>query len=181
MKTDTFHGCFVRIRYIKQGYIDIYLAKDVILYSSENHIFYKNFEEIILNDYREDFEYMCLKTIKNMYMIKCVNDQFLYPDKVKEIVEEKCFLKSMADFKRLDIGDEKFNLMKACLCYSIISENIPIKNLLRHKLWLLAREEENSVIKFNTFQWYLKLLEEEKVPDQRNEKFKNTVLEKNQF
>lgn len=183
IKTDTYHGCFVKIRYIKQGYAELYLARWAILYSDENHMLYKRFEDIIMEnrqeEFQKDFEYICLETIKHMYMIKCVNQQFLYPDKMKGMIEETYFLHSLSEYKRMDIGDEKFSIMKAYLCDCILNENTSGKNILRYYLDLLVQDEKKSIVPFHTFQWYLQILDKGKLPE--SDAGKNTILRRNQF
>ena len=182
-KTDTYHGCFIRVKYMKQGYTPLYLARRVILYSKENHDFYHEFENIMLNSFHKDFEYFSLETIKHMYMTKCVNEKFSYPDKIKDIVEDSCFLKSLDEYtyRKMDIADEKFSLMKAYLCYCVLSNDTSGKNILRYYLELLSNEENRSFIKYDTFQWYLQVLEKGKAQEQGTTRFKNTVLRRNQF
>ena len=184
LKTDAYHGCFVKARYIKQGYAGLYLARHVILYSNENHVFYDEFEKIILNDYQEDFQFICFETLKHMYMIKCINDQFQYPDKTKDLVVEKGFLKSMDEYNRMDIADEQFSLMKAYLCYSVIRDDVSAKNILRYYLEALVNEENRgvSLVKFDsTFGWYLRTLNNGRAQEQNTAYYKNTVLRRNQF
>lgn len=166
---------------MRQGYTAMYLARWCILYTNENHDFYNEFEEIIVEDFQEDFRYICLETIKHMYMIKCVNDQFIYPYRISEKIPEMCFLNNIDEYSQPDIGDEKFSLMKAYLCYCVFSKNVSGKNILRYYLQKLANEEKNSLIKLNIFQWYLQILEDGKEPKQDSVYIKNTVLRRNQF
>lgn len=182
LKTDTYHGYFVRRRYMRQGYVAMYLARWCILYSNENHVFYKEFERIIEEDLlQEDFQYFSLETIKHMYMIRCVNHQFIYPLRITDKIPGMCFLKNIDEYSQPDIGDEKFSLMKAYLCYCVFSKSVSEKNILRYYLQQLANGESNSIISFNIFQWYLQMLETGKEPEQDSTFAKNTVLRRNQF
>ena len=186
LKTDAYHGCLIKAKNMKQGYVVLYLAQYLILYSNDNHILYDRFENVIKEGIPSDFEYISLEIIEHMYMSKCVNDNFKYPEKIKGMIEEECFPTCLPGLTNMDIVDKKFSVMKAYLCYCVLKNDISSKNVLRYYLQNLVNQEETSremsFIRFNsTYQWYLDTMEEGKIQKQDSKYFKNTVLRRNQF
>ncbi|MGN0292022.1 MAG: hypothetical protein ACI4C5_08820 [Lachnospiraceae bacterium] len=177
-----YHGLFIRKKYIQEGYGSIYLARQLIRYSNENHVIYDKFEKKVLEGVPDKMDCFCMETIKHMYMIKCINTEFKYPNMIKDLVEKKYFLCSLKEYKNMEIGEGKFNLMKAYLCYAVISKDSSAKNIISYYLEGLAKEEElNSLLKFDTVEWYLQILKEEKIIEDNNIFFKNTVLRRDKF
>ena len=114
---------------------------------------------------------------KHMYMIKIVDSEFIHPDQIKDVVRDHLVIKHFSDFANLDIGEEKFDLLKMCICYSIIVNDNEMKIWIAQILRVMAREEEKSLLQFKTAQYYLDLLEGRAADERR----RNRPLRKQQF
>ncbi len=103
-------------------------------------------------DFKEDFEFFYLEAVLHMYTIKCADREFPYPNKIQDMIYEKCFLKSIEDYMHhMEIADKKLSIMKMCLYYALVEDEIGL-NL---KLLVLTKED---VLKdcsfFRKYQFY---------------------------
>ncbi len=156
LKTDSYHGYFIRKKYMEEGYVEVYLARFVLLYTSAEHELYRLLETQMCTDFKEDFEFFYLEAVLHMYTIKCADREFPYPNKIQDMIYEKCFLKSIEDYMHhMEIADKKLSIMKMCLYYALVEDEIGLKNVIKGYLEDLHRQQNQSFLHFDS---YLKLL-----------------------
>lgn len=157
-KTDSkeYQGVLARKKYYKDGTWIVYLARQAILYDMKDTNIYENFEKQLLNGLPENMLKICIETVKHMYMEKCIDKNFGFPNKIQEMIEDEFLLSSLEQFRDMEIGDEKFSLLKVYICNALINSDINARKLAIIYLEALTHEEMNySMYSFKTFEWYL--------------------------
>lgn len=179
--TKTYQGILSMKKYMEQGYLSIYLARQVILYENGEHPVYEKFEEKISKEIPPNLLKACMETTRHMYMIKCENPNFKFLQKdIVEIVEKKFLIHNMEDFQNLEYGAEGFDLLKVYLCYAMLYNDISSYHVAVNILEQLSQNERgNSLINFDTFYWYYYMAKNYKMLKQKF--FKNRVLRPNKF
>lgn len=166
LKTDSYHGYFVRKKYMEEGYVEVYLARFVLLYTSAEHELYRLLETQMCTDFKEDFEFFYLEAVLHMYTAKCADKEFPYPDKIQDILYEKCFLKSIEDYMpHMEIADTKLSIMKMCLYYALVEDELGLKNVLKGYLEDLHWQQNQSFLNFDSYQKLLDLSKEDVLKD----------------
>lgn len=152
-------GLLVFSKYIESKYPAVFLAQQAILYTNEEFVFYEEFEKLVCEKIPEELLIEILIAIKHVYMIKCVDIGFIYPNKIKEVVREQLVIKHLKEFANADIGEAKLELLKICICYSVLKGDTEMKEWIVKVLREMVLEEQISFLNFQTVQWYLDLVE----------------------
>lgn len=180
--TESYQGIISMRKYMENGYLSIYLARQIILYENENHSIYEKFEKKVLKEIPNSLLKTCIETARYMYMIKCENPNFKFPQKIEHIIEKKFLIRSIEEFQNMECASEGFDLLKSYLCYAMLNNDTKAYNIAMNKLEKLSREESRHAVIFSdTYYWYFSMGRDYKMPEQKGKIFKNKVLRPNEF
>jgi hypothetical protein len=179
-KTNNYHGVIVRNRFMEEGFAPIYLSKQLILYSNDNHPLYLRFERLLEKDMDHNFLKFIVEIIKQMYMIKCINPNFVISPTTEQYTEENLMMEHASEV--LGVGCEKFDFMKVYLCYSMITNDIAKKNIVLYWLESIAAEfAPYSRRGVELYYWYINIGSNNYIGPQENRIYKNKILRPNGF
>lgn len=187
------HGLLARRKFMKNGYTAFYLAKQGILYSNKMNSIYRVFEEKIQDKMEHIFLLWIMETIKHMYMIGCINNEFIFNFNKEDIIRHNLFLKTLDEyysveidgskFPSMEIADEKLNFMKVYLCYGMVRKDEEALELVLKYLDMLSREEKQRSIVTSKylFSWYVRVGRSFEIGEQKSNLYKNRVLRPHSF
>lgn len=179
--TSSFQGIWTRKKYIEQGYLAVYMAKQVILYDDSDSGIYDEFENRVILGIPENLRLTCVAAVKHVYMLKSITPGFKYPRKINQYVEERFLPQHLDEYSDIELGDEKFSLLKSCLCYALLNDDENMREQVIKRLFALRREEMRSFIRFDTAEWYLNVIQNYEIQKNGNFLTQNKLLRPNQL
>lgn len=161
MQTKEYHGELTKIKYINKGFGFIYLAKELCIYTCDNHRIYEEFENKLTLLNGEVFNAFIINTLKHMYVAKCVNKDFIITS------ETNNYLKKLINFKqiKLNLFDESWHLLKMYMYYSLLYKNENELEYALDEITKLMHKLGAIYPKFyEFFTWYINIGESYKNP-----------------
>jgi len=115
-KEGAFHGSMIKVRNTIKGFGIFYTASSAILSLSRDNAIYRTFQESLKRDIPHDFNLYVLKTINDIFLIRC-GQNFNITKATMNYIENEVIGKSATTLGYA----ERWDFLKVFMCYAMLN------------------------------------------------------------